>query len=100
MSLTLKICSFQFCLPEKMLPLKFPKGELFSVQKDLSKFLFLIGYLFCFFVFSISTRFGQQAELKEQNQQLLATNEELQKSLANTQVLRARFILTRYKITI
>ncbi|XP_003971953.2 small kinetochore-associated protein [Takifugu rubripes] len=33
----------------------------------------------------ISTRHGQQAELKEQNQQLLALNEELQKSLANTQ---------------
>uniref|UniRef100_H3BW26 Kinetochore localized astrin (SPAG5) binding protein n=1 Tax=Tetraodon nigroviridis TaxID=99883 RepID=H3BW26_TETNG len=33
----------------------------------------------------LSTRFGQQAELREQNQQLLATNEELHKSLANTQ---------------
>ncbi|XP_034555679.1 small kinetochore-associated protein [Notolabrus celidotus] len=33
----------------------------------------------------ISTRYGQQAELKEQNQHLIATNEELQKNLADTQ---------------
>ncbi|CAJ1078346.1 small kinetochore-associated protein [Xyrichtys novacula] len=33
----------------------------------------------------ISTRYGQQAELKEQNQYLIATNEELQKTLAETQ---------------
>lgn len=34
----------------------------------------------------ISTRYGQQAELKEQNQHLIATNEELQKNLTDTQV--------------
>ncbi|XP_067337511.1 small kinetochore-associated protein-like isoform X3 [Channa argus] len=33
----------------------------------------------------ISTRYGQQAELKEQNQHLLAANEELQKNLTETQ---------------
>ncbi|XP_041661739.1 small kinetochore-associated protein [Cheilinus undulatus] len=33
----------------------------------------------------VSTRYGQQAELKEQNQHLIATNEELQKNLADTQ---------------
>ncbi|KAM8726124.1 small kinetochore-associated protein isoform 1-T2 [Acanthopagrus schlegelii] len=33
----------------------------------------------------ISTRYGQQAELKEQNQHLIATNEELQKNLTDTQ---------------
>ncbi|KAM6991857.1 small kinetochore-associated protein [Tautogolabrus adspersus] len=33
----------------------------------------------------ISTRYGQQAELKEQNQQLIATNEDLQKNLVETQ---------------
>ncbi|XP_031178258.1 small kinetochore-associated protein [Sander lucioperca] len=33
----------------------------------------------------ISTRYGQQAELKEQNQHLMATNEELQKNLTETQ---------------
>uniref|UniRef100_A0A3Q4BJX9 Uncharacterized protein n=1 Tax=Mola mola TaxID=94237 RepID=A0A3Q4BJX9_MOLML len=30
------------------------------------------------------TRYGQQAELKEQNQHLLATNEELEKNLTDT----------------
>lgn len=34
----------------------------------------------------ISTRYGQQAELKEQNQQLVGVNEELQKNLLDTQV--------------
>ncbi|XP_074541705.1 small kinetochore-associated protein [Halichoeres trimaculatus] len=33
----------------------------------------------------VSTRYGQQAELKEQNQHLIASNEELQKSLEETQ---------------
>ncbi|KAI3364133.1 hypothetical protein L3Q82_010952, partial [Scortum barcoo] len=33
----------------------------------------------------VSTRYGQQAELKEQNQQLMANNEELQKNLTDTQ---------------
>ncbi|XP_026197704.1 small kinetochore-associated protein isoform X2 [Anabas testudineus] len=33
----------------------------------------------------ISTRYGQQAELKEQNQHLMATNEELQKNLTDSQ---------------
>ncbi|KAG8011397.1 hypothetical protein GBF38_006170, partial [Nibea albiflora] len=33
----------------------------------------------------VSTRYGQQAELKEQNQLLMATNEELQKNLIDTQ---------------
>uniref|UniRef100_UPI0037E93AC6 small kinetochore-associated protein n=1 Tax=Semicossyphus pulcher TaxID=241346 RepID=UPI0037E93AC6 len=33
----------------------------------------------------ISTRYGQQAELKEHNQHLMATNEELHKNLAETQ---------------
>ncbi|XP_038582775.1 small kinetochore-associated protein [Micropterus salmoides] len=33
----------------------------------------------------VSTRYGQQAELKEQNQHLMATNEELQKNLTDTQ---------------
>ncbi|TKS76364.1 hypothetical protein D9C73_009474 [Collichthys lucidus] len=33
----------------------------------------------------VSTRYGQQAELKEQNQHLMATNEELQKNLIDTQ---------------
>nr|XP_046228306.1 small kinetochore-associated protein [Scatophagus argus] len=33
----------------------------------------------------VSTRYGQQVELKEQNQHLLATNEELQKNLTDTQ---------------
>ncbi|KAM3602297.1 uncharacterized protein V6R79_001560 [Siganus canaliculatus] len=33
----------------------------------------------------ISTRYGQQAELKEQNQHLMATNEELQRNLTDTQ---------------
>lgn len=37
----------------------------------------------------VSTRYGQQAELKEQNQHLLATNEELQKNFTDTQVQRA-----------
>lgn len=32
-----------------------------------------------------STRYGQQAELKEQNQHLMTTNEELQKNLTDTQ---------------
>lgn len=35
---------------------------------------------------SISTRYGQQAELKEQNQHLMAANEELQKNLTGTRV--------------
>ncbi|TKS76371.1 hypothetical protein D9C73_009467 [Collichthys lucidus] len=35
----------------------------------------------------VSTRYGQQAELKEQNQHLMATNEELQKNLIDTQSL-------------
>lgn len=34
----------------------------------------------------VSTRYGQQAELKEQNQHLVATNEELKKDLADAQV--------------
>ncbi|XP_008276576.1 small kinetochore-associated protein [Stegastes partitus] len=33
----------------------------------------------------VSTRYGQQAELKEQNQHLMAANEELQKNLSETQ---------------
>nr|XP_033504982.1 small kinetochore-associated protein [Epinephelus lanceolatus] len=33
----------------------------------------------------VSTRYGQQAELKEQNQHLMATNEELQRNLTETQ---------------
>ncbi|KAK2855967.1 hypothetical protein Q5P01_004702 [Channa striata] len=33
----------------------------------------------------VSTRYGQQAELKEQNQHLMAANEELQKHLTETQ---------------
>ncbi|XP_076612900.1 small kinetochore-associated protein [Chaetodon auriga] len=33
----------------------------------------------------VSTRYGQQAELKEQNQHLMASNEELQKNLTDTQ---------------
>nr|XP_020459639.1 uncharacterized protein LOC109962340 isoform X2 [Monopterus albus]XP_020459640.1 uncharacterized protein LOC109962340 isoform X2 [Monopterus albus] len=33
----------------------------------------------------VSTRYGQQAELKEQNQYLMAANEELQKNLTETQ---------------
>ncbi|XP_075893839.1 small kinetochore-associated protein [Nelusetta ayraudi] len=33
----------------------------------------------------VSTRYGQQAELKEQNQHLVATNEELKKNLTDTQ---------------
>ncbi|KAF0023780.1 hypothetical protein F2P81_024410 [Scophthalmus maximus] len=33
----------------------------------------------------VSTRYGQQAELKEQNQQLMTVNEELQKNLTETQ---------------
>ncbi|XP_029281415.1 small kinetochore-associated protein isoform X2 [Cottoperca gobio] len=33
----------------------------------------------------VSTRYGQQTELKEQNQHLMATNEELQKNLTDTQ---------------
>ncbi|XP_042359674.1 girdin-like [Plectropomus leopardus] len=33
----------------------------------------------------VSTRYGQQAELKGQNQHLMATNEELQKNLTETQ---------------
>ncbi|XP_029352938.1 small kinetochore-associated protein isoform X2 [Echeneis naucrates] len=33
----------------------------------------------------VSTRYGQQAELKEQNQHLIAVNEELQKNLMETQ---------------
>ncbi|XP_035535178.1 small kinetochore-associated protein [Morone saxatilis] len=33
----------------------------------------------------VSTRYGQQAELKEQNQHLMATNEELLKKLTDTQ---------------
>lgn len=59
-----------------------------------SQSIFCITSVVCFgFFFRIPTRFGQQAELKEQNQQLLALNEELHKSLANTQVPSARFIL-------
>lgn len=34
----------------------------------------------------VSTRYGQQAELKEQNQHLVATNEELKKNLTDAQV--------------
>lgn len=34
----------------------------------------------------VSTRYGQEAELREQNQNLRATNEQLQKSLTETQV--------------
>uniref|UniRef100_A0A3Q1D062 Kinetochore localized astrin (SPAG5) binding protein n=1 Tax=Amphiprion ocellaris TaxID=80972 RepID=A0A3Q1D062_AMPOC len=33
----------------------------------------------------VSTRYGQQAELKEQNQHLMVANEELQKNLSETQ---------------
>ncbi|XP_062266735.1 small kinetochore-associated protein [Platichthys flesus] len=33
----------------------------------------------------VSTRYGQEAELKEQNQHLMTVNEELQKNLAETQ---------------
>uniref|UniRef100_A0A3Q0RP12 Kinetochore localized astrin (SPAG5) binding protein n=1 Tax=Amphilophus citrinellus TaxID=61819 RepID=A0A3Q0RP12_AMPCI len=33
----------------------------------------------------VSTRYGQQAELKEQNQYLMTANEELQKNLSETQ---------------
>lgn len=56
------------------------------------KYLLQVAVCFAIF-FRLTTRFGQQAELKEQNQQLLASNEELHKSLANTQVPRARFYL-------
>lgn len=34
----------------------------------------------------VSTRYGQQAELKEQNQHLVATNVELKKNLTDAQV--------------
>lgn len=41
----------------------------------------------------VSTRYGQQAELKEQNQHLMATNEQLQKNLTDSQVKRTTFML-------
>ncbi|XP_020495595.1 small kinetochore-associated protein isoform X1 [Labrus bergylta] len=46
----------------------------------------------------ISTRYGQQAELKEQNQQLIATNEELQKNLVETQQRVAELELQFYNL--
>ena len=43
----------------------------------------------------VSTRQEQQAELMEQNQNLLAAKEELQKNLTDTQVQKAKLINTR-----
>lgn len=48
-------------------------------------------YVACFH--RVSTRYGQQAELKEQNQQLMATNEELHKNLTDTQVQKETLVL-------
>lgn len=42
----------------------------------------------------VSTRQEQQAELMEQNQNLVAAKEELQKNLTDTQVQKAKLINT------
>lgn len=46
----------------------------------------LVLYLDVELFHRVITRYGQQAELKEQNQQLMTVNEELQKNLTETQV--------------
>lgn len=89
---------FYFCLPEKMLLLKFTKGKsyitVYSISWMCSALWPLFSQLYVAPFCRVSTRYGQQAELKEQNQHLMATNEELQKNLTDTQVQKA--ILMKY----
>ena len=79
-----------FCLSGKTLFLKVTKGKSQTIlhirTMRWTTSFFTTEYVASFH--RVSTRYGQEAELKEQNQHLMTVNEELQKNLTETQVTK------------